>query len=118
MTGLELLETHPKSAEVIKKFYHDRMLKSLNADNTIPEDFKEMFKSQEFDNEYIAKFIDDNPRFLFDVFDAHGVYIQINVPKFSYSINEGDVIAGSWETRKEAEVAAVEQAFEILNNKL
>ena len=118
MKAIELLEKYPKVADTIGEFYHSKLVSSMHDDDTIPEDFKELVKSQEFDNEYIAKFIDENPRFLFDVFDAHEVYIQINVPKFSYSINEGDVIAGSWETRKEAEVAAVEQAFEILNNKL
>ena len=118
MKGLELLETYPKAADVIRKFYHDKMMSSFAADDSIPEDFKEMFKSQEFDNEYIAKFIDNNPRFLFDVFDANEVYIQINIPNFSYSINEGDVIAGSWPNRIEAERAAIEQAFQILNDKL
>jgi hypothetical protein len=50
---------------------------------------------------------------LFDVFDENNVFIQINVNKtFSYSINEGDVISGSWIIRKDAEAAAIEQAFE------
>jgi hypothetical protein len=68
----------------------------------------------------IATMIEANPRILFDVFDEHKVYVQINVntPYFSYSINEGDVISGSWENRIEAEKAAIEQAFQMLNNKL
>lgn len=127
MTGLELLEKYPKSAEVIRKFYHDRMLNSLEVDNTIPEDFKEMLKLQEFDNEYIAKFIDGNPRILFDVFDNNDInivihaYIEEPPTEFGYSIpQEGDKSATMtiYQTRKEAEVAAVERAFEILNDKL
>ena len=119
MKGIELLETYPKAAVVIKEFYYGKMIESLKEDNDIPEEFKDMVKAQQFDNEYVATFIDNNPRFLFDVFDVNGIFIQINVsPMFSYFINEGDVVGGSWETRKEAEASAIEQAFEILNNKL
>jgi hypothetical protein len=95
------------------------MLDSLN-DSSLPEDFKSFVKAQDLENDRVATMIDANPRILFDVFDEHNVYIQINVSSsnFSYSINEGDVISGSWENRIEAEKAAIEQAFEILNNKL
>jgi hypothetical protein len=118
MTGLELLETYPKAAVAIKEFYYGKMIDSLQEENDIPQEFKEMLKAQQFDSEYVATFIDTNPRFLFDIFDANDVYIQINVFNFSYSINEGSVIAGSWKTRIEAEKAAIEQAFQILNDKL
>jgi hypothetical protein len=117
MKASDLLETYPKAAKVINEFYRSKMLESLKTEN-IPEEFKEMLKTQEFDNEYVATFIDKTPRILFDVFDANDVYIQINVFNFSYSINQGSVIAGSWKTRIEAEKAAVEQAFQILNDKL
>ena len=117
MTGIELLEKYDKAAIVIKQFYLNVMLESLK-DDSLPENFKQFAREAGIDNDKIAAFIDAQPRGLFDVFDDNKVYIQINAPKFSYSINEGDVIAGSWKTRKEAEAAAVEQAFEILNNKL
>ena len=117
MTGLDLLETYPRAAEEIAEFYRSKMIESLNTQD-VPDDFKDMVKGQEFDNQYIATFIDANPRILFDVFDSNEVFIQINVPNFSYSINEGDVIAGSWPNRIEAERAAIEQAFQILNDKL
>jgi hypothetical protein len=95
------------------------MLDSID-DSTVPEDFKSFVKAQDLQNDNIAKIVDTNPRILFDVFDNHKVYIQINVntPYFSYSINEGDVISGSWETRIEAEKVAIEQAFQILNERL
>lgn len=117
MTGLDLLETYPRAAEEVAEFYRSKMLESLNTQD-VPDEFKDMVKGQEFDNQYIATFIDANPRILFDVFDSNEVFIQINVPNFSYSINEGDVIAGSWPNRIEAERAAIEQAFQILNDKL
>jgi hypothetical protein len=104
---------------VVKQWFLDRLLESLN-DESIPENFKDFVKAQDMENENISKMIDANPRILFDVFDEHKVYIQINVSSsnFSYSINEGDVISGSWENRIEAEKAAIEQAFQMLNNKL
>jgi hypothetical protein len=117
MKAVELLDKYPEAAKVINEFYHSRMMNSMETDD-VPDEFKEMLKEQSFDNEYIATFVDASPRMLFDVFDANEVYIQINVPNFSYSIDAGDVISGTWETRKEAEAAAIEQAFEILNNKL
>ena len=117
MKAVELLETYPRAAEVINEFYHTKMIESMDTSD-VSQEYKDLLKEQEFDNEYVATFINANPRMLFDVFDSNKVYIQINVPNFSYSIDAGDVISGTWETRKEAEAAAIEQAFEILNNKL
>lgn len=104
---------------MIKQWFLGKLLDSLK-DNTVPDDFKEYVRAQDLEEDKIAKIIDAGPRMLFDVFDEHKVYIQINVntPYFSYSINEGDIISGSWETRIEAEKAAIEQAFQILNDKL
>lgn len=94
------------------------MLNSLS-DTTVPDEFKEFVKAQDLENDKIATIIDASPRMLFDVFDDHKVYIQINVrPNFSYSINEGEVISGSWETRIEAEKEAIIQSFTILEAKL
>ncbi len=118
MNSLELLEKHPKCALIIKQWFLAKMLDSLS-DVNVPDDFKEFVKAQDLENEKIATMINASPRMLFDVFDDHKVYIQINVgPNFSYSINQGDLISGSWETRIEAEKAAIEQAFTILEAKL
>ena len=117
MKGLELLETYPKAAKVINEFYRSKMMTSMETDD-VPEEFKEMLKEQSFDNEYIATFIDSSPRMLFDVFDEYEIYINISAPKFSYSIGTGGVISGTLKTRKEAEKAAIEHAFAILNDKL
>ena len=117
MKALDLLEKYPKAAAVINEFYRSKMIDSLNTED-VPEDFKELVKQQEFDNEYIAKFIDGNPRILFDVFDDHEIYINISAPKFSFSIGTGGVISGTLKTRKEAEKAAILHAFQLLNDKL
>ncbi len=122
MTGLELLEKFPKAADVIKEFYNNKMINSLEEDGNIPQDFKEMVRAQSFDSEYVAPFIDNNPRFLFDVFDSNNIYIQISVDLenncFRYSFDGGKVESNDYELRIDAEKAAIEKAFEILNDKL
>jgi hypothetical protein len=122
MTGAELLETYPKAAAAIKEFYYGKMIASLQEDNDIPEEFKDMVKAQQFDSEYVATFIDNNPRFLFDIFDANEVYIQITVDLenncFRYSFDGGQVESNDFLTRIAAETRAIEAAFEILNEKL
>jgi hypothetical protein len=123
MTGLELLEAYPKAAGVIKEFYNNKLIDSMNdSSERVSEEFKEMLKQQSFDNEYVATFIDSNPRFLFDVFDAHEVYIQITVDLenncFRYSFDGGRVESNDFLTRIAAETRSIETAFEILNDKL
>lgn len=125
MKGIELLETYPKAATVIKDFYNNKLIDSVsNSSEEIPEEFKEMIKQQSFDNEYVATFIDSNPRFLFDVFDANEVMISVKygVDGFTWHITQlpfseiKDTTVYTF--RKEAEIVAVEKAFEILNDKL
>jgi len=122
MTGTELLETYPKAAVAIKEFYYGKMIDSLQEDNDIPEEFKDMVKAQQFDSEYVATFIDTNPRFLFDIFDANNVLIQISIDIenncFRWSFDGGRVESNDYTSRKEAEAIAVEEAFKILNDKL
>jgi len=126
MKAIELLEKYPEAAKVINQFYHAKITDSMSTAD-VPEEFKEMLKQQEFDNEYIASFIDNNPRMLFDVFDSNGVYIEILVDLtkddalFSYVIN-GNIMSNVegvlYNSRIEAEKVAIEKAFEILNDKL
>lgn len=128
MKGIELLETYPKAATVIKEFYNNKLIDSVsNSSEEIPEEFKEMIKQQSFDNEYVATFIDSNPRFLFDVFDDNELYIGILVmysdrpSMFIYTVVEGDLIhtePTKYNSRIEAERVAIEEAFKLLNERL
>lgn len=122
MIGIELLEKYPKTAEVIRAWYLEKMIESFSKPDLpegIPQDFLDSFKTMGVKNEEVAPMIDANPSALFPLFDANDILIQINVGKaFSYTINDGQVMAGAWYVRKEADFAAVEQAFELLNRKL
>jgi len=126
MTGLELLESYDKAAIVIKQHYLNSMLESLK-DDDLPENFKEYARQTTIDNDKIGKLIDIQPRGLFDVFDNNKVYIEILVDykkldaTFPYTVIDNDTMYSNpsyYNNRKEAEKKAVEQAFEILNNKL
>jgi len=128
MKGIELLETYPKAATVIKEFYNNKLIDSVsNSSEEIPEEFKEMIKQQSFDNEYVATFIDSNPRFLFDVFDDNELNVEILVmysdrpSMFTYTVVEGDLIhtePTKYNSRIEAEKVAIEEAFKLLNERL
>lgn len=124
MSSQELLETYGKAASVVKEFYLDKFLESLNT-NDLPDNFKEFAREQGIDNDTVAKMIDAMPRALFDVFDANGINIVIHVyteqppTEFAFSIPQDNVDYDQlYPTRKEAEAAAIEKAFEILNEKL
>lgn len=125
MNSLELLETYSKAGAVIKKHYLEFMLESLNDDN-LPDNFKDFVREQGIDNDKIAAIIDSAPRGLFDVFDNHGVYIEILLDHeesvtFTYTVRNLDVMHTEhikYNTRKEAELAAVTEAFKLLNDKL
>jgi len=120
MKALELLETYPKAGKIVNDWFLDKMLKSLNTD-AIPEEFKEYISHQPIDNQNIAVMIDNNPRVLFDVFDEHEIYININRIKhiFMWSLADNQFLDPRvFNNRKEAEIAAIEQAFELLDKNL
>jgi len=115
---LELLENHPKTATVVKQWLLDKMLESLK-DESLPEDFKQHVREQGIDNDKVAKILSGSPRSLFDVFDNHKVYIDISClnDKFLWGINN-DMNNSVYEIRKEADFAAIVEAFKLLEAKL
>ena len=126
MKAVELLETYPRAAEVINEFYHTKMIESMDTSD-VSQEYKDLLKEQEFDNEYVATFINANPRMLFDVFDSNAVYIEIlvdtttNEPEFTYNVIDGDTMytcPGKYNYRIEAEKVAVDKASQLLNDKL
>ena len=123
MKAVELLETYPRAAEVINEFYHTKMIESMDTSD-VSQEYKDLLKEQEFDNEYVATFVDANPRMLFDVFDSNHIYINITAfsnSLFHYSI-VGEIAEAeskeTFNTRIMAEKLAIETAFQLLNDKL
>lgn len=119
MKGLEILQKYPHSADVVRKWLFDKMMESMQ-DDSVPEDFKQAMMNEAVTNERLAVFIDTNPRMLFDVFDENDIIIIIKYHDnfgFTWAVEEADD-QSFYKTRKEAELFAIEVAFEILENKL
>ena len=129
MKALELLEKHPESAEIVRAWFMGKMIESLKDEN-VPDEFKDYMREQGIDNDKLGTMIDLNPRMLLDVFDKHDIIIYFMIfsspegVKFSAAIHTGNdevkpnPIGKQCNTRKEAELFAIEAAFEILENKL
>jgi hypothetical protein len=119
MSGLELLEKHPYATEVIRTWFLEKMIESLN-DQSVPDEFKDFMRGQGIDNDRLSTMIDANPRMLFDVFDENDLFIEIFMyPDVTFTCKIGnEATTNSWKTRKEAEMFAIEAAFDILENKL
>jgi hypothetical protein len=119
LTGLELLENYPHTAEVVRAWFLEQMIESLK-DETVPDDFKNFMREQGVQYDKLAVMIDANPRMLFDVFDENDVIIIIKYHEnfgFTWAVEEADD-QSFYKTRKEAELFAIEKAFEILETKL
>jgi|688.fasta_scaffold1620142_1 hypothetical protein len=124
LTGLELLENYPHTAVVVRAWFLEQMIESLKDEN-VPDDFKNFMRDQGIENDKLAVMIDANPRMLFDVFDENEVFIFIhymdvkdNVEFFHSFRNIDTNPVKLFKTRKEAELFAIEKAFEILETKL
>ena len=119
MLGIEMIEKYPLAAKAVRDWVMEQMLNSFK-DESVPEEFKNYMLEQGIEYDKVAIMIDANPRFLFDLFDDNNVIIETFLEKdetFSYKILS--VITTNYlKTRKEAELFAIEAAFEILNNKL
>ena len=128
MTGLELLEKYPLTAKIVRDWFMKSMLESFK-DEDVPEEFKQFMLEQGIENDKVAKLIDVNVRILFDVFDENKLYVHI-IPvitekeKMSFLVGidtfEGldDTPSTPYSSRREAEHAVIEKAFEILETKL
>jgi hypothetical protein len=119
MKGLELLKKYPLSAKVVKDWFMEKMIESLN-DDTITKEFREFMLEQSIDDDKLAIMIDANPRMLLDVYDNNKVFIEIIIyPNEEFTCKIGNqATTQSWKTRKEAELFAIESAFEILEENL
>ena len=119
MKGLELLEKHPLAANIVRDLFMNQMLESFK-DETVPEGFKQYMLEQGIDNDKVGTLIDVNPRNLLDVFDENNIIIETSLyPNGEFTIKIGnEATTNSWKTRKEAELFAIEAAFEILEKQL
>lgn len=119
MKAIEILEKNPLSAKLVVEWFFNKMIESLNI-GSVDEEFRNFMREQALDNEKIAVMIDATPRMLLDVFDENDIIIETSLyPNGEFTIKIGnEATTKSWKTRKEAELFAIDAAFDILENKL
>lgn len=118
MRTSEILDAYPIATEVVRDWFMEKMADSFK-NQELPKDFKEFMREQGIPNDRLIKLIDVNPRVLFDVFDDNGVIINVIYTdgRFTWDVNTVKSL-DSYSSRREAEVASVQRAFQILNDKL
>ena len=119
MTGLEIIEKYPLSIELIREWYQAKMLEALT-DKSISEEFAKYMLEQGVPNDLIINTLENNPRILFDIFDANNIIIETFLyPDNTFTIKIGNqATTQSWKTRKESEAFALDAAFDILEEGL
>ena len=123
MKAIDLLQTYPKAAEVIREWFFNQMVSSLKEDPTIPEDYRKAMIAEGVTDERLAVFIDVQPRALFDVFDENNIHINIATvtneidTRFVGSINRYEEKYYCFE-RKALEAIVIEESFKILDQNL
>ena len=121
MKTSELLAKYPLATEVVRKFYFDKMIASVESAKDIPEEFKQSLMNEAITDERLVIFIDSQPRTLFDVFDDNEIYLNISRINniFMWSLAENQFLDPRiFNSRKEAELAAIAKAFELLEDKI
>jgi len=114
----DLLDVYPIAAEVVRDWFIEKMAESFK-NQELPDNFKDMMRQQGVPNDRLIKLIDVNPRVLFDVFDDNGVIINVVCTEKGFTWDVADVKSVKlYQYRREAESAAVQRAFQILNDKL
>lgn len=119
MKAKDLLDSHPLSKEIIKKWFMKEILKSFENDD-VPQEFKDLILSEGVSDEKLTTLIDVNTRMLLDVFDDNDVIMVITYHEnssFGWALDDL-VSETSFLTRKDAEKNCLIQAFKILENNL
>ena len=119
MKGIELLNKYTESAKIIRAWFLEKMIESLQTAD-VPDEFKDMMRETGIEDDKLSIMIDSNPRMLLDVFDDNDIVIENSLyPDGTFTIKIGNqATTQSWKTRKESELFAIDAAFEILENKL
>ena len=122
----DILEKFPHATEVVRDWFIAKMEESFK-DQGIPDNFKDFMRQQGVPNDRLIKLFQDNPRVLLDVFDDNGVIINVvyNDKLFTWDVNYTDSkipysvkSVSMYASRRGAEQAAVERAFQMLNDQL
>jgi hypothetical protein len=114
----KLLEKYPYATDAVREWFMGKMIESFK-DQSVPAEFKEYMRQQGISNERLAKILGENPRVLFDVFDDNNLIINIIYTDQGFTWDVEDVKSVQYyPSRRNAEFAAVERTFRILDERL
>jgi uncharacterized coiled-coil protein SlyX len=120
ITIIDKLDANPKSATLLRQWFTERMIESIEDMENFQEETLEIMKQHLVSNEAVSNIIQDNVRSLFDFFDEQEIYITITrnylASAFEWDI-QTDVQSppiAKFSSRKEAEMSAINEAFKIL----
>lgn len=121
MITTEVLSSNPFAKKVIMSWFMEKMIESFK-DQKVPQEMVDYMRENGISDERLIDALNINPRMLFDVLDENDVLVQINInfdkKTFSYNINDGEVISGGFNNRRDCEMHAVVSAIVNLNSKL
>jgi hypothetical protein len=118
MKTLELLETYPIAGKIIIDHYKEVMRGGANLTPELEE-----FLTDDVVTKGVSITLDTNPRAILDLLDKHGIHATLVItysdgePIFAVDIN-AVVSKTKFDTRHDAEVYLLENAVEMLNNKI
>lgn len=128
MNGKELMESYPTAIKIIRSWFMDKLIESVRKNWEVSEKFKNEMLAKGVSDDTLILMLEESPRACFDVMDDNGIFVIIQLTgenKFSWFIlperssedelyeNTSDFI--NYPTRKEAEHAAIANAFKILD---
>lgn len=114
----KLLEKYPYATDAIREWFMGKMIESFK-DQSVPAEFKEYMRQQGISKDRLSKILGENPRVLFDVFDDNNLIINIIYTDQGFTWDVEDVKSVQYYScRRDAEHAAVERTFRILDERL
>jgi hypothetical protein len=115
----ELLETYQIAGEIIKEHYK----KVMTGGSELPQEIVE-YLTDDVVTKGVSTMLDTNPRALLDLLDVNGIHATLVItytadgkPVFAADIN-GAVSEAKFDNRHNAELYLLENAVQMLNNKI
>lgn len=118
MKAHELLENYPIAGRIIIEYYKEAMRGGANLSPELEE-----FLTDELVTKSVSITIETNPRTLLDLLDKNGIYGTLVItyedgkPIFAVDI-DGAISEVKFDNRHDAERHLVENAIQMLNNKI
>ena len=120
MKSIKLLEKYPKITVVLQEYLHGVLMESIkDSPVDMPEEFKTHLRHTDISEEKVARFIEHNPRLLFDFFDKKEIYVETHREKnkFIYKIN-GIKQSYTFKDRLPGDTQVLQDCFPLLEKQL